>query len=210
MKTKSFGAKTAHGPGRAFASVTLAALVAVGLSAALSGCAGRKAAAVTYHDPNMDFSLVRNVAVLPFKNLSSDMTAAEAVRDVFMTMLQATGAVYVLPPGEVSRGISRGSLRAPTEPSTEEVVRFADIVGADVVVVGTVREYGQLRSGSLAAPVVSVSVRMIEAKSGTVVWSASSSEGGVSAKDRTFGGGGRPMDDVTRRAVAGLLDRLFG
>ena len=56
---------------------------------------------------------------------------------------------------------------------------------------------------------VSLSVQMLEAESGRVVWSASASAGGVSASDRVFGGGGRPMDDVTRSAVDKLLDRLF-
>ncbi len=175
----------------------------------LAGCAGRRGVDVTYHDPNMDFSLIRTVAVLPFDNLTSNNHADEAVRDVFMTMLQATGSLYVLPPGEVGRGVSRLSLHAPAEPNAEEVVQLAAILDADVVVVGVVREYGETRSGGSVAGVVSLGVKMLEAKTGRVVWSASSSAGGVSASDRVFGGGGRPMDEVTRAAVSKLLDRLF-
>ena len=207
MKRKTIGNVPALRPGPTIATLVAFALA---LAVGLPGCGSKRTAAVTYHDPNMDFSLIRNVAVLPFKNVSSDLAAGEAVRDVFMTMLQATGAFYVVPPGEVARGVSRTSLNSPSEPSSEEVIRFAEIVGADVVIIGTVREYGLLRSGSLSAPVVSLGVRMLEGQTGTVVWSASASEGGVSAKDRMFGGGGQPMDDVTRKAVAKLLDRLFG
>jgi len=175
----------------------------------LGGCAARRGVDVTYHDPNMDFSLIRNVAVMPLENLTNNTSADEAVRDVLMTMLQATGAFYVLPPGEVGRGLSRLSIATPSQPSAEEVVKFAEIVGADVVIAGTVREYGELRSGSSVAGVVSFSLRMMEAQTGRVVWSASSSAGGVSAKDRVFGGGGRPMDEVTRKAVARVTERLF-
>jgi hypothetical protein len=174
-----------------------------------AGCSSRRGVDVTYHDPNMDFSLIQTAAVMPFDNLTSNQNASEAVRDVFMTMLQATGAVYVLPPGEVGRGISRLSLSAPSQLSSEEAVQFAAIVGADVVITGTVSEYGQLRSGGSSANVASVSVKMLEAQTGRVVWSAASSAGGVSASDRVFGGGGRPMDDVTRAAVEKLLNRLF-
>jgi len=70
--------------------------VALGLALVLGACAS-KSAQVTYHDPNMDFSLVQTVAVLPFENLSGNTRAGDAVRDVFMTMLQATGSMYVLP-----------------------------------------------------------------------------------------------------------------
>src|SRR5512147_2585322 len=141
------------------------------LAAALcaSGCAGRGPAEVTYHDPNMDFSLVRNVAVLPFGNLTSATSANERVRDVFMTMMQATGTTYVLPPGEVARGIDRASIGKPEAPSPEEVVNLGKIVGADAVITGVVREYGEVRSGSASSSVVSVSLRMMETQSGKIV-----------------------------------------
>lgn len=173
-----------------------------------SGCAARKAE-VTYHDPNMDFSLVQKVAVLPFENLTQTTTAGERVRDVFSTMMQATGSIYVLPPGEVARGLDRASVGKPAEPTAEEAVNVGKIVGADVVITGVVREYGQVRSGSASANVVSLSLKMIETQTGKVVWSASSTKGGVGAAARLFGGGGDPMDQVTVEAVRDLLDKLF-
>jgi len=175
----------------------------------LAGCAVRRPSEVTYRDPAMDFSLVRSMAVLPFENLTPVTTAGERVRDVFSTMMQATGSAYVLPPGEVSRGIDRGSLARATEPTPEEAVNLGKLLSVDVLVCGAVREYGEVRSGSTQANVVSVSVRMMETQTGKIVWSASSTKGGVGAGDRLFGGGGRPMDDVTSEAVRDLLDKLF-
>jgi hypothetical protein len=177
------------------------------LLVALSGCASRRE--VTYHDPNMDFSLVRSVAVLPFENLTQTNTAGGRVRDVFTTMMQATGSIYVLPPGEVARGIERASIVKPTAPTAEEAVNVGKILGVDAVLSGVVREYGEVRSGSTASNVVAVSVQMMEVQGGKVVWSASSTRGGVGAADRLFGGGGSPMDEVTAEAVRDLLSKLF-
>ncbi len=182
---------------------TLAALVFA------AGCAGKRPAEVTYHDPNMDFSLLQKVAVLPFENLTTTTTAADRVRDVFMTMMQATGTVYVMPPGEVARGIDRASVARPTAPTAEEVVNLGRVVGVDAVITGVLREYGEVRSGNASAGVVSLSVQMMETQTGKVVWSASSTRGGVDAADRLFGGGGQPMDQVTADAVRDLLDKLF-
>jgi hypothetical protein len=177
----------------------------------LSGaCAAHRGAQVTFHDPAMDFSLIQSVAVMPFENLTTERNAGERVRDVVMTMLQATGAMYVVPPGEVGRGISRAALQDTESPTPEEVVALAKSVEADAVITGAVLEYGQARSGSASANVVSVSLRMMEAETGRVVWSASSTRGGVSAADRLFGGGGEPMNVVTEAAVKDLLDKLFG
>jgi len=188
------------------------AQLSIGLAivlAALAGCGGKRDARVTYHDPNMDFSLVQTVAVMPFDDLSGDQAAAQRVRDLFMTMLQATGAMYVLPTGEVARGIERTSLDNPSAPSAEDVTALAKALGADVVVTGSVLEYGEARSGSASANYVSVSLQMLEGQTGRVVWSASATRGGVSAGNRMFGGGGQPMNAVTVKALDDVLDQLF-
>jgi len=186
---------------------TLSAGLAVLL--ALTGCAATRGGRTTFHDPGMDFSLIRSVAVLPFVNLTTAQKAEDRVRDVFSTMLQATGAVYVLPPGEVARGISRVGLLNPAVPTSEEVVKLAKNLEVDAVLTGTVREYGEVRSASASSNVISISVQMLEAQTGKVVWSASSTQGGIGAGKRLFGGGGEPMNDVTAQAVQDLIDKLF-
>jgi hypothetical protein len=175
----------------------------------LAGCASNGVHGV-FRDSNMDFGSVQAVAVMPFANLSREAVAADRVRDVFMTILQATGGVYVIPPGEVMRGISRTSVEKPSAPALEEVVRFAKMVKADAVITGTVKEYGEVRSGTTNANLVSVSLQMMEAQTGKVVWSASTTKGGVTLTDRLFGGGGEPMDHVTQKAAEDLIDKLFG
>ena len=174
-----------------------------------AGCATSQSR-VVFRDPNMDFGSLQAVAVMPFTNLTRDNMAGERVRDVFMTMLQATGGVYVIPPGEVGRGISRLNLERPASPTPEDVTKFAKIVNADAVFTGTVTEYGEVRSGTSTANVVSLSLQMMEAQTGKVVWSASSTQGGVTTADRLFGGGGEPMNATTQKAVDDLLDKLFG
>ncbi len=185
--------------------------IVVTILLASAGCAStRESIRVTYRDPNMDFGQLQAVAVMPFANLSRDPTAADRVRDVFTTMLLATQGVYVVPPGEVARGISRAGIAAPATPTAEEVVKFVSMVKADAVITGTVREYGEVRSGTASATMISVSLEMMEGQTGRVVWSASSTKGGVTTLDRMFGGGGEPMNIVTERAVEDLLDKLFG
>ena len=90
------------------------------------------------------------------------------------------------------------------------MIEFAKVVSADAVFTGTVNEYGEVRSGTSSANVVSVSFRMMEAQTGKVIWSASSLKGGVTALDLLFGGGGEPMNATTQKAVDDLLEKLFG
>src|SRR5208337_5269488 len=104
---------------------------------ALAGCATHAGhGGDTYKDPNMDFSVIKTVAVLPFANLSKDQLAGERVRDVFIPKLMESGSIYVLPPGEVARGLLRMNVANPTAPSTEEVTKLASILKVEAVITG--------------------------------------------------------------------------
>ena len=162
-----------------------------------------------YFDENMDFSSIQTIAVLPLKNLTREESASERVRNVLINKFLASGIVYILPPGEVSRGITRMALPTPTDPSSEEAIQLSSILSADTLITGVVKEYGEVRSSTTAANLVSVSLQMIEAKSGKIVWSASSTKGGITFMDRLIGGGGKPMNIVTEQAVNELLKKLF-
>jgi len=178
------------------------------LALLLSGCA-TSPTLPDYTNEQMDFSAVRSVAVLPFHDLVGDTRAADRVRDTYMGMLLATRAVYVLPSGEVNRGIARASIRNPQQPTTDEIVKLKKELGVDAVITGVLREYGKVRSGSAEANMISLSLQMSETQTGSTIWSGSSTKGGISLADRMLGTGGRPMNDVTVQVINDLLDQLF-
>jgi hypothetical protein len=163
-----------------------------------------------YRDSNMDFGSIQKVAVVPFSNLARDQVVSERVRDVFINRLLAADGVYVLPVGEAARGIEKIQPANPMAPTAEEVVKIGAFLKVDAVITGVVREYGEVRSGATTANIISMSIQVIEAGTGKVVWSASVTEGGVSFWARMFGGGGQPMNNVTQQAVDALLGKLLG
>jgi len=172
----------------------------------LGGCA---TPGEVFRDTTMDFGSIKTVAVLPFANLSKDQLAGERVRDVFNTLLMASGAVYVIPSGEVARGITAAGIANPTAPSADDIMKLSRNVKVDAVIYGVVREYGDVRSGTASADVISLSLNLVEGQTGRIVWSASTTQGGISLTDRLFGGGGRPLNDVTEKAVNDLISKLF-
>ncbi len=178
----------------------------------LAGAAPSCTAQVTdvYRDPNMDFGSIQKVAVLPFTNLARDQIVPERVRDVFVNRLLAADGVYVLPVGEVARGIDKVQPATPSAPTAEEVVKLGAALKVDAVITGVVREYGEVRSGTTTANIISMSIQVVETGTGKVVWSASVTEGGISFMARLFGGGGQPMNRVTEQAVDALLAKLLG
>ena len=162
-----------------------------------------------YRDPNMDFGIIQSVAVMPFVSLTRDPVIAERVRDVFISKLLSTGAVYVLPTGEVGRGVSRSEIQNPTALTVDEVIKLGGFLKVQAVITGTVREYGEARSGAASSNIISLSLQMIETQTGKIVWTASSTKGGISIWDRLFGGGGQPLNIITEKAINDLINKLF-
>jgi polysaccharide biosynthesis protein PelC len=187
----------------------LEVLLLIALAFLLSCAAGQNKQPTQFHSLDMDFSSIRTIAVMPLANLTRDTLAADRVRDAFINNLLSTGAVYVIPSGEVARGISRVAPASQTAPSGEETAKLAATIKADALITGVVREYGEVRSGSTASNVISISLQMIEAETQKVVWTASSTKGGITIKDRLLGGGGRPMNEITEEAVNDLINKLF-
>lgn len=185
----------------------LRGLLVCGALLLMVGCASSNVD--TYVDPMMDFGAIQTVAVMPFNNLTKDDMASARVRDNFIGTLLATQAVYVLPTGEVARGISRVGMANPTDPSIDDVVNLSNILKVDAIFLGTLKEYGEVRSGSTTANVISLSLKLIETETGRVVWTASSTVGGIGTMDRLFGGGGEAMNEVTQAAVDDLINKLF-
>jgi polysaccharide biosynthesis protein PelC len=178
----------------------------VAVLACIASCATQSN---VFHDEKMDFGAIQAVAFMPFANLTRDSMAGERVRDIFVTKLLATGAIYVVPVGEVARGLAKTEVVSPATPSPEEAVKLGGILKVQAVITGSVREYGEVRSGTTSANIVSIGAQLIETQTGRVVWSASSTQGGIGIADRLFGGGGKAMDIVTDRAIDDLINKLF-
>jgi hypothetical protein len=179
---------------------------AAALLATLAACAS---SGHRYQDRSMDFGAIKTVAIMPFQNLSRDNLASDRVRDVFQNALLATEAVYVVPNGEVARALGRIGVPNPTAPNSEELAKLGQALKAEAIFTGTVKEYGEVRSGSAVGNIISLSLTMQDAATGKVIWTGTTTKGGVAFSDRLFGGGGAPLNVVTEQAVDDLLNKLF-
>ncbi len=172
----------------------------------LTGCGGN---AGVYHDKNMDFGAIHTIAVLPIQSLQGGGFSGEMVRDDLMNSLLATGALYVIPTGEVAHGIMASNMQNPATPTVQEVKAFCKAEKADAVITGVVKEFGAVREGAASGDNIAVNLQMIEGQTGRVVWAASTSLGGITFMDRLFGGGAQPMNAITQKAVNDLIKKLF-
>lgn len=174
----------------------------------LGGCAGGMAPS-TYVHPNYDFSLVKKVGVLPLENLTSDQTAGEKVRKVVVTELLASGVVDAIEPGQVNKVLGAQNIQNITAMSPDDFKKVAAALGAQLMVVGSVEAFDRVAVGGVQAPEVTLTLRGVDAETGTVVWATSHTQGGATLAARLFGLTGDSLSEVARKAVREAVVTLF-
>lgn len=175
------------------------------------GCASTMES-TRFTNPRFDFAFVERVAVLPFENLTNDRQAGLRATRFAITELLASGAVDVVEPGEVQAalvsltGLPPG--RSPS-PSAEQVLSLGKALGTQALILGSVTQSENLRSGNVPVPVVTIDMRMVETETGVTVWAATHSEKGSTLSARLLGTGGEPLAETTRRCVQRALETLI-
>jgi len=159
--------------------------------------------------PTYDFSAVKKVAVLPLENLSQDQLAAERVRKALIAELLATGMVDVVEPGQVNRALNQANLQSVSAVSIEDLKKVGSSLEVQLLFLGSLDVYDRINVGGGAFPDVTISLRAVDATTGTIVWSSTNSGGGVGIIGRLFGFGGDTMSEATQKTIRAALATLF-
>ena len=144
---------------------------------------------------------ISKIAIMPFKGPTeligqsvSDMFVTEILRSQYYELVERSQMANVLSESELSlSGLS-----------ATKAAEVGGMLGADGVMIGTVSEYETVAARGRAIPVVGISARLIDCKSGKIVWSVDlakrASSGGMTLSEH-----GR---DVVHEMMAGLYKKL--
>lgn len=174
----------------------------------LAACAAPPAPSVYLH-PNADLASFREVAVLPLENLTSDRFAGERVREILMVELLAGGVFEPREVGEVNRVLRVANLPSLADLGPQQVAKLGKDLGVKALIMGSVMEYTERRVGTLTAPQVALSLKMIDCETGAAVWSVADARTGLSTSTRLFGVGEETSSQAVRELVRQLLDELL-
>ncbi len=131
-----------------------------------------------YFEPGYNFSGEKKIAVLPFENLSAEEGAGEKVQKIFLVELLKNRKYYVLEPGEVEKALKELRLRATDKLSSADCQKLREKLAVDWIFLGSVLEFSLKRQGTEEIPVVSLTARILEAKSGKIIWASFASRQG--------------------------------
>lgn len=174
----------------------------------ISGCGGRGSPSF-YISQDIDFSFIKRVAVLPLDNLTNDKFAGDAVRQVVISELLASGLVDVVCPGDAVAALETLKLKAGQSPNAEQIKAIGKALKVQAVIIGAVNKYGEIRDGNVSAPEVAITLMMADTGSGSIIWSVTKTRGGAGFWARHFGARADTMSEAVLKVVREAIKTLY-
>ncbi len=150
----------------------------LGVLALMAGCSGPTA----YLNPEADLSFYRRLGVAQFLTLADDPKAGQKVQRVFITELLKRKDHEVIAPGYFTKIETdvRNQLNitgdVPLDSAALQLI--GQKAGVQGIILGTVRDYRMERVGQEEFPMISLSLQMVDAPTGRIVWDISLGERG--------------------------------
>lgn len=127
-----------------------------------------------FRDPRPETEPPKRVAVLPFENGTDRRGAALIVDDLMVVGLFQAGRTAVADPGEVHAALKALGLAPYGGIDLEALRGIGDRAAVDAVILGRVEEYNEgLRPGASPSPSIALEARMLETKTGKILWMGS-------------------------------------
>jgi hypothetical protein len=171
------------------------------------GCGGPMA----YIHPTADLTYIKRVAVVPFQNLTQERHAEGKLMNVVATEILRRGVFDVVEFGEVAKVLKEEGYKDKEGVISKNTAeRAGKRLNIQAFIIGAVEEYGVPRSGGKSYAVVSASLKLVDARSYTILWEATHAVKGGTVLDRLFGIGKKTTTDLCRELVVEMFDTLFG
>jgi len=149
---------------------------------------------------------IKTVAVIPLENFTSTKGIDERCRELLITRLLGLQLYEVVEKGEL-HSFLKDEVRSKEKSLIDQrtAKRLAREFNVEAYMTGSVDEYKEVRNGSYSYPVIALTLRMVDIKTGKIVWQASADDSGYSSAGRLFG----LTAEGTNAVLFRLIDRLL-
>lgn len=167
----------------------------------------------SFMHPEADFSFYQRVGVLPFANQADDALAGEKVTEHFMTEVLINGDLEVMDPGQFNAVVNQVA-RLPAAGKTlglspDQLTQISEVAGVQGIFEGIVHEYRMIQLGGEQYPVISMTVKFIDAPTGTVVWQSNiTARGGPNLPIISIGESFL-LGELTQKVVKEVVDDFY-
>ncbi|NDY41529.1 hypothetical protein G3N55_01500 [Dissulfurirhabdus thermomarina] len=155
-----------------------------------------------------DLGYVQRVAVLPFETPEQGDFSGERARDFTITQGLAMGRFDVVDKGLVDSVLREEAVQPGTPLDLATLKRLGKRLNVQAFLMGTVDQEGEGKRGAFRFPEIALTLRLVDAGTGAVLWRASGHGSGYSLLGRLFGLAPRNSFQVGMDLVGDLLRTL--
>ncbi|WP_233872176.1 DUF799 domain-containing protein [Paraburkholderia adhaesiva] len=158
---------------------------------------------------HMDYTAFKNarphsIIVLPPDNSTTDVNASNSVLSQ-MTMPLAEAGYYVIPVAVMEETFKQNGLTTAGDIQQTTPAKLREIFGADAVLYSTITQYGTQYRVLASATVVTVSAKLVDLKSGDVLWQGAAT---ANSEEGSNNGGGGIIGMLVTAAVKQIANSL--
>ncbi len=158
--------------------------------------------------PNFNPYSVSKIVILPIENYTSDDHAGDKIR-ALLTIDLLSRNIDVIEPGEVIVVLRELKIRSIDSVTGKDIKKIGKILRADAIMTGSVGTFQVSQGIAASYPEVSLSLRLLDSKTGSIVWSTWDTTGGADFWTRHFGVEGATLDETARNIIKEIIDTLF-
>ena len=174
----------------------------------LSSCAS---APRHYAAESLGLGYVKRVVVLPFANHTEFKHAELRFSDVVTTEILSRGLFEIVEKGEAQRFLREELVQKKQETLDQATgMRLGQELNVEAYLAGAVEDFSEVQNGSYSYPVIAATLRLVDVKTGQIIWQTSGSESGYRTIDRLFGFASEDANQVGFRLAQRLLSTLTG
>lgn len=171
----------------------------------MAGCGG-KFTSEEFVREDVDFAMIVRVAVLPFLNHTDDRYAHQRIRNVAITQLLANGIADVVDRGIVD-SVLFDEVIDPGQPiDLINLKRLGQRLNVQAFLMGSVDAVQSKKTG--AYPQLALTLRLLEAQSGTILWHSSGHWTSESIAGTVFGIAPTDSFHVNLKLLSRMLKNL--
>ena len=175
----------------------------------LAGCAGKSGTSQeVFLREDVDFGFIQRIAVLPFENNTNDKFAPGRFRDIVTTSLLAYGLFDVVDKGLVDSVFVEEAIEQGAAIDGLTLKRLGQRLNVQAMMIGSVDVVNQARIGGVEYPEIAMTLRLLEAQSGMILWQASGRLTGESLVKRILGLAPGDSYKITSDLVISLIRTL--
>ncbi len=173
------------------------------------GVAGCSKPPAHYAAETLGLGYIKRIVVLPFENNTDSIYAHQRFRDTVTTEILRRGLFEVVEDGEAKRFLREELVRKNQESlDLETARRLGQELNVEAYMAGAVEDFSMRTNGNYSYPVVAATLRIVDVKTGQIIWQSTDSASGYNTSGRLFGFVGEDINQVSFTLARRMLGTI--